>query len=261
MTTLDQAGITPAAMPLSRTLAAYVSDAKYESIRLFRTPAFSIPILAMPILFYIFFGVLLPGGRDPLHMAANYMYVGWTVYGVMGPGLFGFGILVAVERNQGLLTFKRALPMPTGGYLFAKLAMAYVFALGVMAILAVLAVNMGHVSLSPGKLVTVAAVMSLGVFPACAIGLFIGAWAPASSAPAFANITYLGMAFLSGLFFPLPAGLKTFQPIWPTFHLAQLAMASAGLPSRGDLMTHVLILVATTLVLTGLAARRLARAG
>jgi ABC-2 type transport system permease protein len=253
--------IAPPAMTLGRLLAAYVSDAKYESIRLFRTPAFSIPILVMPILFYIFFGVLLPGGRDPLHLAANYMYVGWTVYGVMGPGLFGFGILVAVERNQGLLTFKRALPMPTGSYLFSKLAMAYVFALAVMAILATLAVTMGHVSLSPAKLATVAGVMSLGVFPACAIGLFIGAWAPASSAPAFANITYLGMAFLSGLFFPLPPGLKTFQPIWPTFHLAQLAMASAGLPHRGDLMSHALILAATTAVLTGLAARKLARSG
>jgi len=248
-------------MPLSRLVAAYISDAKYESIRLFRTPAFSIPILAMPILFYIFFGVLLPGGRDPLHMAANFMYVGWTVYGVMGPGLFGFGILVAVERNQGLLTYKRALPMPTGSYLFAKLAMAYVFALAVMAILAALAVNMGHVTLSAQKLATVAVVMSLGVFPACAIGLFIGAWAPASSAPAFANITYLGMAFLSGLFFPLPDGLKTFQPIWPTFHLAQLAMASAGLPHKGEIATHLAILVGTTVLLVGLAARRLSRAG
>lgn len=260
MSAIQTAG-APAPMPFSRIVAAYLSDAKYESIRLFRTPAFSIPILAMPILFYIFFGVLLPEGRDPMHLAANYMYVGWTVYGVMGPGLFGFGILVAVERNQGLLTFKRALPMPTGSYLFAKLAMAYVFALTVMAILAVLAVTLGHVTLPAAKLVTVAAVMSLGVFPACAIGLFIGAWAPASSAPAFANITYLGMAFLSGLFFPLPAGLKTFQPIWPTYHLAQLAMASADLPHRGEIWQHMAILSGTSAGLIALAARRLARRG
>jgi len=256
----DAAPLTdPAPMPLSRTLAAYLSDARYESLRLFRTPAFSIPILAMPILFYIFFGVLLPGKNAVF--VANFMYVGWTVYGVMGPGLFGFGILVAVERNQGLLTYKRALPMPTGSYLFAKLAMAYVFAAAVMAILAVLAVNLGHVTFSLKQLFTVGAVMSLGVFPACAVGLFIGAWAPASSAAAFANIVYLGMAFLSGLFFNLPPALKTFQPIWPTFHLAQLAAASAGLPSKGEIWQHIAILAGTTAVLIALAARRLARRG
>jgi ABC-2 type transport system permease protein len=69
------------------------------------------------------------------------------------------------------------------------------------------------------------------------------------------------MAFLSGLFFPLPPSLKTFQPVWPTFHLAQLALGAAGLPSRGSVLTHVLVLAATTAVLTALAARRLARRG
>lgn len=253
--------LSPPPMPLGRQIAAYFSDAKYESLRLFRTPAFSMPILAMPILFYCFFGVLLAGARNAGPMMANLLFVGWTVYGVMGPGLFGFGILVAVERNQGLLTFKRALPMPAGSYLAAKLMMAYVFAVAVMIILVIAGVTIGHVTLGARQLITVAAVMSFGVFPACAVGLFIGTYAPASSAAAFANIIYLGMAFLSGLFFPLPPALKTFQPIWPTFHLAQLAMSAAGLPSRGSAWSHVLILAATTIVLTALAARRLARRG
>jgi ABC-2 type transport system permease protein len=99
------------------------------------------------------------------------------------------------------------------------------------------------------------------VFPACAVGLFIGSYAPASSAAAFANITYLGMAFLSGLFFPISGVLKTIQPIWPTYHLAQLARASAGLPSQGSLVQHMAILAAITVVLTLMAARKLARRG
>jgi ABC-2 type transport system permease protein len=195
------APVTVAPMSPGRLIGAYLSDAKWESLRLLRTPAFSIPILAMPILFYLFFGVLLAGGRAH-GPAANWMFVGWTVYAVMGPGLFGFGILVAVERNMGLLTFKRALPMPTGSYLTSKLLMALLFAIVVMAMLVATALTVGHVTLSSGQVATVAAVMSLGVIPACAIGLFIGAFAPASSAAAFANIVYLSMAFLSGLFFP-----------------------------------------------------------
>jgi len=250
------------AMPLSRVIGAYLSDAKYESLRLLRTPAFSIPILAMPILFYTFFGVILNGKSGLAHAAfANQMFVGWTVYGVMGPGLFGFGILVAVERNQGLLTFKRALPMPTGSYLSSKLMMAYIFAIVVMIMLVTAGLTMGHVTLAGWQLFRLALVMSLGVFPACAVGLFIGSYAPASSAAAFANITYLGMAFLSGLFFPISGFLKTIQPIWPTFHLAQLARASAGLPSQGTIAQHLGVLAIMTLALTYAAARKLARTG
>lgn len=248
-------------MSFGRLVAAYASDARHESLRLLRTPAFSIPILAMPILFYIFFGVLITGARGTPPDMANLMFVGWTVYGVMGPGLFGFGILVAVERNQGLLTFKRALPMPTGSYLASKLLMAFVFALVVMAMLVMVGVTVGQVTLGASQLVTLALVMSLGVFPACAVGLFIGAWAPASSAAAIANIVYLGMAFLSGLFFKLPEGIAAFRAIWPTHHLAQLALASANLPSQGQAWVHAVTLAGTTLALTALAARRLARAG
>jgi len=249
------------AMPLGRVVGAYLSDAKFESLRLLRTPAFSIPILAMPILFYTFFGVILNGGGHRPPGFADMMFVGWTVYGVMGPGLFGFGILVAVERNQGLLTFKRALPMPTGSYLAAKLMMAYIFAVVVMAMLVTAGLTVGHVTLSGQKLLTVAAVMSLGVIPACAIGLFIGAFAPASSAGAFANIVYLGMAFLSGLFFPLSGFLHDIRAMWPTYHLVQLARAAAGMPTEGAIAGHAGVLAAISAGLLLLASRRLAKRG
>ncbi|MEO8113774.1 MAG: ABC transporter permease, partial [Phenylobacterium sp.] len=250
------AAAQPQAMPLGRAIAAYFSEARYESLRLLRTPAFSIPILAMPVLMYLFFGVLLGGRGGP--GTANWLFVGWTVFAVMGPGLFGFGVLVAVERTQGILVLKRALPMPPGVYLSAKLIMALAFAAMVMVLLIAVGLLVGHVSLPPLTLLTVAGVMSLGVIPACAVGLFIGAYAPASSAAAIANIVYLAMAFLSGLFFPLPAALQVFRPIWPTYHLAQLALASGGLPSHGSLLGHVAILAVISVVLTTLAARRLA---
>ena len=248
-------------MSFARIIGAYLSDARYESLRLLRTPAFAMPILAMPILFYTFFGVVLNGGGSRPPGFADMMFVGWTVYGVMGPGLFGFGILVAVERNMGLLTYKRALPMPAGSYLAAKLMMAYVFAIVVMAMLVTAGLTFGHVTLPPLKLLTVAAVMSLGVIPACAIGLFIGAWAPASSASAIANIVYLGMAFLSGLFFPLSGVLYDIRAVWPTYHLVQIAQAAAGMPSQGSVLSHVAILAAMSAVLTAIAARRISRRG
>jgi ABC-2 type transport system permease protein len=250
------------AMPPGRVVRAYLSDAAYESLRLFRTPAFSIPILAMPLIFYSFFGIVL-AGRSATSFAgfANNLFVGWTVYGVMGPGLFGFGILVAVERNMGLMTFKRALPMPAGSYLASKLMMAYVFAVAVMAMLVVVGLTAGHVTLPLATLIRVAATMSLGVIPACAVGLFIGSYAPASSASAIANIAYLGMAFLSGLFFPLSGVLHDIRAVWPTYHLSQLARAAGGMPYEGSPLTHLAVLAALTAVLVGLAGRKLSRRG
>lgn len=248
-------------MSLARVIGAYFSDAKYESLRLLRTPAFSAPILAMPILFYTFFGVILNGGGHRPPGFADQMFVGWTVYGVMGPGLFGFGILVAVERTMGLFTFKRALPMPTGAYLAAKLLMAYAFALAVMAMLVIAGLTLGHITLDPARLFTVAAVMSLGVIPACSIGLVIGTFAPSSSAGALANIIYLGMAFLSGLFFPLSGFLHDIRTIWPTYHLAQLARAAGGMSHEGAIGQHLAILTAMSAVLIFIAARRLSRRG
>ena len=78
-----------------------------------RTPAFAIPFLLLLIALYVLFGILLAGSMshgDPT--LAKIMFVNWSVFGVMGPGMFGFGMIVAQERDHGLLTLKRALPMP-----------------------------------------------------------------------------------------------------------------------------------------------------
>jgi ABC-2 type transport system permease protein len=256
---MDASALPP--MPLPRLVRAYLSDAAYESLRLLRTPAFSIPLLAMPLIFYSLFGVVLAGRATQVGELANTLFVGWTVYGVMGPGLFGFGVLVAVERNMGLTTFKRAVPTPAGSYLIAKLLMAYVFAVVVMVMLVGVGVTVGRVSLPAVVLARMAFVMSFGVIPACAVGLFIGAHTPSSSASAIANITYLGMAFLSGLFFPLTGVLHDIRAVWPTYHLSQLARAAGGLPHEGVAWVHVAALSATTVVLVALAARRIARWG
>ncbi len=45
----------------------------------------------------------------------------------MGPGLFGFGVSIAIEREYGLLTLKQALPQPAGAYLLARAVMTMLF--------------------------------------------------------------------------------------------------------------------------------------
>jgi ABC-2 type transport system permease protein len=248
-------------MPPRRLLRAYLIEAKYETVRMLRTPAFAIPFLGLPAVLYLLFGVVIFGAaiRNDSN-AGLFIYAAFALFGVMGPGNFGFGMVVASEREHGLLTLKRALPMPPPAYLVAKLLMAMMFAAIVMATMFAVT-PLGHLQLSVGQFFALAAVGILGALPFCAIGLFIGVLATSRSAPAFVNIIYQMMMHLSGLFYPLPKFLRAIAPVWPTYHLQQLFFRVVGVPSQGSAFTHIAVLVGVTLLFTLFAVRRLARRG
>ena len=46
-------------MPIARLLRAYWIEARYEVLRTLRTPAFLIPTIALPVMLYVFFGIVL----------------------------------------------------------------------------------------------------------------------------------------------------------------------------------------------------------
>ena len=69
------------------------------------------------------------------------------------------------------------------------------------------------------------------------------------------------MLYLSGLWFPLPGVLRTFLPVWPTYHVMQLMLRAAGAASAGSTIVHVAVLAGVTLAFAALAMRRLARRG
>jgi ABC-2 type transport system permease protein len=258
---VDSVAIGDSPMPVGRVFRAYVVEAKYESLRMLRAPAFAGPFLALPVLLYLLFGVLLFGealGKDP--KAAVFLFLGFSVLGVMGPGMFGFGVSVAVEREHGLLKLKRALPAPGAAYLLAKMAMAMMFVTIVMATM-IAAAPVGHLQLNFGQLASVSAVCILGATPFCAIGLFIGTWASGKSAPAFVNLLYLPMIYLSGFLFPLPKSMWWVERMSPAFHLHQLALRAMGASSVGDPLVHFAVLAMVTVGLTWLAMRRLALVG
>ncbi|MGA9333432.1 MAG: ABC transporter permease [Rudaea sp.] len=238
---------------------AYALEAKYEFLRVLRTPAFAFPTLMFPPLFYLLFGLLLNHGNAG---AAHYLFATYSVFGVMGPSLFGFGVGLAIEREKGWLALKRVAPMPPGGYLLAKMAMAMLFALLIYLVLATMAYTMGGVRLALGEWMLIGVVAVCGVLPFCALGLMIGARANASAAPAFVNLIYLPMAFLSGLWMPLsmlPHVVSQIAPLWPAWHLAQLALMTVGqVPATGIAM-HLLWLGGFSAVCFFIARRWLAR--
>lgn len=253
-------------MAMGRVVRAYATEARGELLHHLRTPAMALPFLLLPCLVYLFFGVVLMGASKEVKAnpaLASYLFSGWCAFGAMMPGLFGIGCGLAVERDAGLVRLKRALPAPSGSYLIAKVIVAMTFAaLAIGSIVAISAIA-GSTTLSAGATARLALVMVVGSIPLAAIGLFIGAYTSGSAAPAFANLVFLPMIWLSGLFFPLPKMLEPLVVIWPAFHLNQVALAAAGVEGFRFInpLISAAVLVAVTVVFGGLALRRLTRIG
>ena len=238
----------------------YVLEARYELLRQLREPAFVLPTLLFPTAFYLLFGVLLSRSAA----AAEYMLAGYGVFGIMGAALFGFGAGIAHERERGLLRLKRALPAPPGAWLLAKMVAAMAFAAVISLLLAVLAATVGEVALAPWQWLLLFSANVLGVLPFCALGLYIGSLVGGNAAVALVNILFLPMAFLSGLWMPLsvlPDIFTRLAPVWPAYHLGQVAMKVVGHDAGGSLWLHLGVLAVVTGVFFVLARRRLAVVG
>jgi ABC-2 type transport system permease protein len=250
-----------APMPRGRVLGAYLQEMRTECLRYLRNPGFLLPTMLFPTVFYMMFGVFLARSSGP--DAARYLLAAYGTFGVMAPGLFGFGVSFALERDTGLLTLKRALPMPPFAYLVGKMAMSMVVSAGVIGLLVLLALFVAHVPLTATQIAMLFATNVPGALPFCALGLLLGTLVKGQGAPALINMVYLPMAFLSGLWFPvrsLPHALQQIAPALPSFHLNALALDAVDIVHVNPL-PHVAILAAFTLGTLWIAARRLKRVG
>ena len=234
-------------------LAVYMTEARFEFIRMLRMPMFALPALVFPAMFYTLFGILMGNGKAEM---STYLLATYSIFGVMGPGLFGFGVSVALEKDQGWLKWRRAVPALPGAYFVSKMVMALIFAFIIFMELALLSSTFGGVDLSALQWSQLLVISLLSSLPFCAMGLVIGILVNGQAAPAIVNFIYLPMAFLSGLWLPinmLPKFLGTLAPIWPSYHAAQIALKVIGDDLGTPIWIHILYLVVFTLSMLWLA--------
>jgi ABC-2 type transport system permease protein len=257
-------------MPLGKVLRAYLVEAKFEMLGALRSVGFAVPFIAIPILIYLVFGVfIIPsgggggGGDNEFGPGiANYLFSGFAVVGAIMPGIF-MGCILATERDGNLLKLKRALPLPPGATIIAKVAMSVGVAAIAVTLVTVAALVAGRLTISVPQVLIIWATLIVGVIPFCAIGLFIGTVSSGSAAPAYGNLVFLPMMWLSGIFIPLPDVLERWVVIWPSFHLDQLALNLAGVEEFSFVSPTLAggVLVGVTVLFGGLAIHRLARVG
>jgi ABC-2 type transport system permease protein len=235
-------------MNIRQTLNIYRLESKFEWLKSIRNPAFALPAILFPALFYTFFGVLM-NQHDP--QAATYLLCTYGTFGVIGPALFSFGAGLAVERGQGWLDIKDASPMPASAQIVSRLLVSMMFSAMVLVSLGLVAFTLTDVSLSLGQVLTLSIILVFGGLPFCLLGLTLGLLLKAESAPAVVNLVYLPMSFLSGLWIPitmLPNFLQSFAEVLPPYHLSQLALKVVELDAGGSIAKHLGILATFSII-------------
>ena len=127
-------------------LQMLLAQTRSEMLRRWRTPAFSLTNLVLPVLFFTFFG--LPFARQTLSNGTSvgaYLLASFAAYAVGSVMVYGFGIGVAIERGMKVDVLMRATPLPPAVAILAKVLNALAFSLVSIVVLIVYGIVVGGV--------------------------------------------------------------------------------------------------------------------
>lgn len=244
-----------AVAPLGRMLLA---QTRAQILATWRVPAFSLTSLALPVVFFTFFGLRYARVIDPAGFSIGaYLLASFGAYGVGQVMVYSFGIGVANERAMKVDLLMRATPLPPMIHVLARVLNALVFALVSLTVLIVFGTVVGGVHGDAAVWATVVVRLLVGSLPFIGLGLAIGYLVGANAAPAVANLVYLPLSFASGLFMPvsqLPSFVQQVAPYLPTYHYGQLAWGAVGAPAE-PVLTSVVWLAGYSVLFIGLALR------
>jgi ABC-2 type transport system permease protein len=202
-----------------------------ELLKLWRSPIFSIFSLALPIIFYTFFGIPNASGSAYGIHAGTFLMASFGAYAVANVMLFTFGITIAVERGRRMDLLMRATPLRGPVFLLSRVAAAVCFALAALVLLGIFATLTGGVRLDAVRWAGLGWKLIAGSLPLLLLGFAIGYVVSPNSAAAVVNLIGLPMYFASGLFEPLrflPDFVQKLAPYLPTYLYGQLAWDAVG---------------------------------
>jgi ABC-2 type transport system permease protein len=177
-----------------------------------RHPAFAVPTLLLPTLFFALFG--LPDDRVP-HRVITASFAAYSVLTVV---FFQFGVGIAGERESPWESYLRTLPVRVRARFAGRVAAALAFATGGCGLLLVVAAATGYADLSSVEWLRFLVALGAGAVPLALLGIALGYWVPAKGALPVANVLYLLIAYGGGLWTGprLPAPAAAVSPLLPT---------------------------------------------
>jgi ABC-2 type transport system permease protein len=198
---------------------------KYQNLIFLRNPFSAFFSLAFPLMFLLLFGSLF--GNDVVDeatgvRAVQFLVPSMVLFAVVSSTYINLAIIVAINRDDGVLKRVRGTPLPSTVYMAARIASAVFFALVAVLVQILAGVLIFDVQiiwrLAPAAVVT----LLLGIACFCALGVAVAAVIPnGETAPAVANATALPILFISGVFIPLdqaPSWLRAIGSVFPVRH-------------------------------------------
>lgn len=229
-----------------------------ELVQYLRTPSFYLPLASYPVLLYLAVGLPLGGGEDR-RLA---VLVGYVLFSVLGTVTFQFGVGVAVSRQSGWERWLFTVPVSASTRLAARLAVACVFAVLFVLPVVVAGVLFGDVRVDADRAVRITTAVLGGSVPLGLMGLAMGYWFPVRGALGLANLVYLPLSFVGGLFSGGTgataagtggvAGAPGIELFLPTGAWSELTNAAIG-AWRGSVGIAVVVLLLYTAVFAALA--------
>jgi len=183
------------------------------TVELLRYPAFSVPTLAFPALFFLLF-VAPRADRDATLLLASF-----AGFAFLAVAFFQFGVGIAAERESPWERFLRVLPVRVSVRLGARLLSGTLFGMASAGLVALTAIATTDAHLPPVRWAGLVLTLTAGAVPFALLGIALGYWVSPRGALPVANILYLVLAFAGGLWTTpahLPTAVASVSPLVPT---------------------------------------------
>jgi ABC-2 type transport system permease protein len=192
-------------------------------VPLLRTPVYWIPVVLFPVLLYSFFGV--PASQRDIG-TSNLLLASWSAFAVIGVGFFQFGVSTALSRESKWEDYARTLPVGGAPKMMAQIAAAAFFISIALMLLWSVSASLTVSALSTKQYIYLFFALMGGVIPFVLMGIALGYFVSPRGAVPIANLIYLPLSYLGGLWTPpkaLPKAVADLSMYTPTRHLGELA--------------------------------------
>jgi ABC-2 type transport system permease protein len=186
---------------------------------------------ALPIALLLTVGVTagqraIPG--RPGLRSIDLVVPGIVAFCVIAAAYGDLAITLAVQRDQGVLKRLRATPMPRWAFIAGQVGSSLLIGALLVAVVIPLGVVLYGVGVPAAHLLGLAIALGVGATCFCVLGIALSADIPsAEAATAVTSASYLPLAIVSGIFYPLALlGLPDwFHTVVTAFPIARLAHA------------------------------------
>jgi ABC-2 type transport system permease protein len=210
-----------------------VAHASFQGRELLNYPAFVLPTVALPALFFLLFAA----PRSD-HASAPIFLALYAAFAVLGVAFFQFGVGIAAERGSPWELFLRTLPVSPLVRFAARLLVGLAFASAAAFAVAAVATVSTPVVLGAARWAELALALVLGGIPFGLLGIAVGYLTAPRVALPLANLLYLLLAYTGGLWTrpeELPAFAARISPLLPTRQWADVlaaAVTDSAVPLR-----------------------------